>query len=465
MKILIVEDKVEISDRLVEFLQECDSTAVVEHSAEGLRSRIVKEKGFNLVVLDLLLGQEESIEPALNNIEAIRKRYPYVPILIFSEHAQKEWIDQVKNVGATDLLQKPPRITRDYFKSVFLPKLHDVAQRNIAFDLREVMERLQSLSEDPLIKRVIIPLFRHLGYNNSASIPHHGPGEFGMDVLPFYEIDKISRRRIYLAAQVKAGNINARSGSSGHVQSVMDQASAALKKEFLDDNGQWQRIDRLLIICSGKVTPNARAIIDDWLENNPRISLVDGTKLVNLLFDRELVYLLDETAHPLAVDVIACRIDIYTKKIPSWEQLLKTISHEVLDLEGYVADEIYKKILKRERMIPTVIGGGFAQPHAYDTRLERHKVLICVTAEEHEWAVLEPRGVSCAVLYLFTEKGKEAGLIRESVGAIIGQSMASKYRVSMNEMAWLTKTQAALQDSLSDKGFEVSMLPIRKLKI
>lgn len=250
MKILIIEDIVAISDRLVEFLQECDSTAVVERSAAGLRNRIRKEKEFNLVVLDLVLGPEESIEQALKNIESIRECYPFVPILIFTEHAQKEWIDQVKNVGVTDLLRKPPKITRDYFWNVFLPKIQDVAQRNIAFDLRDVWEKLQNLSEDSLINQIVIPLFRLMGYNNLAPTSHHGPGEFGRDILPFYEIDKISKRHIYLAAQVKAGDINAKGGSNRNVRLVMDQAAVALEKKFPDASDSIGNLFNLLHLFS-----------------------------------------------------------------------------------------------------------------------------------------------------------------------------------------------------------------------
>jgi CheY-like chemotaxis protein len=464
MKILVVEDNKPIADRITEFLQESDFDVVVENSSASLKRRIQQDHGIEMVVLDLLLGRQESVEGGLENIETIRVHRPFVPILVFTEHAQKEWISQVKNVGASDLLRKPPRITHDYFESVFLPKIGEILQRHDAFDFEGMQNRIRTLKENALIKRVIIPLFRHMGFNEVTPVQHHGPTEHGMDILPFYKVDELSSRSYY-AAQVKAGDIHARSGTKGHVRTVIDQAKSALEKRFLDADNLRRKVDKVFLICSGKISPDARAILNDWLEGNGRVSLIDGDRLVNLLFKHQLVHLLGSGRHQPAVDVIPCRLDTYAKKVASWEHLLRFVVCDALGVESSQAGEIYGAILERERQFPTVIGEGYALPHIYDIHLDRHKVVLCACREAHDWAVLEPRRVRYAVLCAFAGEGKETVTIRRLVTAVVGESMTDQSHSPMNEITWLHKIQTSLADALSQKDFEVHSLAIRKLNI
>jgi CheY-like chemotaxis protein/mannitol/fructose-specific phosphotransferase system IIA component (Ntr-type) len=464
MRILMAEDNRVIADRMAEFLKAHGYTVVVERSRSRLRARIEKDKAFDLIVLDLLLGRGDCIEHALDNIKAIRSRNAFVPILVFTEHAQKEWIDQVKNVGATDLVRKPPSVTEDYFTSVFLPKIQEIELGHIAFDFQAISDKLRALSEDALIKRVVVPLFRHMNYNLVSPVAHHGPGEYGMDILPFYDDDKMGMRNYY-AAQVKAGDIHAKAGKSGHVQSIIHQAEAAIRKKFLDIDNLPRNIDKVFLICSGNITPDARQSLDDWLgENNTRAIVIDGNKLVNLLLKHQLIYLLDSERHPPIVDILPCRLDTYGEKVASWEQLLKIVVSKALGVDSRAAKTIYKEILERERKFPTLVGDKFALPHTYDRRIERHRVVLCVSSQAYDWAVFDPSEVRYVVLCVFADESKMTGAIRRAVGTVLKESIPAKPYSSTGVMGWLHKTQAMLADFLSMEDFKVNSLPVMKMK-
>ena len=46
-------------------------------------------------------------------------------------------------------------------------------------------ERIEVLSEDDLIRFILLPLLARMGFDRLRRVDFHGPGEFGSDILPF----------------------------------------------------------------------------------------------------------------------------------------------------------------------------------------------------------------------------------------------------------------------------------------
>jgi hypothetical protein len=146
---------------------------------------------------------------------------------------------------------------------------------------------LHSLSEDELIRDVVVPLLEELGFRSVTSITHHGMGELGNDIKPFY-LDNAFGLREYYSVQTKAVKIHSKSGKKGHVNEVIDQMKTALTMPFIDpsDNSE-KRIDHFIIISSHDFTPDARRQIEQVSKGKRDIMIIDDQYLIQLIKNNE----------------------------------------------------------------------------------------------------------------------------------------------------------------------------------
>jgi hypothetical protein len=152
-----------------------------------------------------------------------------------------------------------------------------------------VHEKIKQFSEDDLIDRVILPLLNKMGFQKIERIPHHGQSEHGLDIRPFYEIDKFNRR-IYTGAQVKARDIHTNSRKEGNAASINNQIDSALNSEFLDiEDNEKKQIDKILLITSGKVNDDAREYLSKT-QPNRTLGIIDGAQLSNYIVTYGLMY-------------------------------------------------------------------------------------------------------------------------------------------------------------------------------
>ena len=117
MRVLIVEDEVELAKRLTESLARRDITCEWLDSADDAKSFALE--GFDVLVIDLGL-------PGMNGLELIRHLRGagcQTPILIFT--ARGGWQDKVEglNAGADDYLVKPVHVEE------LVARLHALARR------------------------------------------------------------------------------------------------------------------------------------------------------------------------------------------------------------------------------------------------------------------------------------------------------------------------------------------------
>ncbi len=117
IKILMIEDDLELAEILMEFLEKLEFKVEVEDDPFKALSRLKLEE-FNLVILDLTLPGMDGLEVC----EGIRK-YQDIPIIISS--ARSDVTDKIKalELGADDYLPKPydPRELEARIHSVLRP--------------------------------------------------------------------------------------------------------------------------------------------------------------------------------------------------------------------------------------------------------------------------------------------------------------------------------------------------------
>lgn len=151
-----------------------------------------------------------------------------------------------------------------------------------------VLDRIRSLNEDQVIDQVLVPLLTKLGFHSIERVPHHGPYELGLDIRPFYEVDKFNNR-IYLGAQVKTVNIHTNSRKEGHVDDVVRQISHALDSWFLDkEDNEKKQIDRVILVTSHRVNDSAKEVLNHKFPNRKLVT-IEGKALAEYVVKYGLV--------------------------------------------------------------------------------------------------------------------------------------------------------------------------------
>lgn len=128
----------------------------------------------------------------------------------------------------------------------------------------ELTEYLTEATEDDLIEKVLVPMFSQLRFSRVSAAGHHDKAlEFGRDLWMRYRLP--TGHYIYLGAQVKKGK---------------------LERPVLDpETNRKSLLDHVFIICSGKITKQAK----EWLENcldtegRRRILFMDREELLDTL--------------------------------------------------------------------------------------------------------------------------------------------------------------------------------------
>jgi len=102
-RILIVDDSPLVRDRLRQMLQQHADWKVCGEAASGRDAlEKVKQSAPDLIVLDFLM-------PGMNGLQAARelgRMVPRVPILMFSMHLSRQFIDEARHVGVRGAVAK-----------------------------------------------------------------------------------------------------------------------------------------------------------------------------------------------------------------------------------------------------------------------------------------------------------------------------------------------------------------------
>lgn len=162
---------------------------------------------------------------------------------------------------------------------------------------------LAKCSEDDLIAEVLLPMFRHLGYQRITSVGHRDKAlEYGKDVWMRYKLP--TEHVIYFGIQAKKGKLDsagATKGSNANIAEIYNQVLMMLGHEIFDaDTNSKVLVDHAFIIAGGEITKAARNWLGGVLDNSQRsqIMFMDRDHILNLY-----------TAHRLELPKVAQAVD------------------------------------------------------------------------------------------------------------------------------------------------------------
>jgi CheY-like chemotaxis protein len=106
MKILIVDDEPHVADVLARSLAREGHHTEVAHSGEEALRRI-GDADLDALFLDVSM-------PGINGLAVlteVRRRRPTLPVVVITGHATPDQLDQVRRLGAVEVIAKPAPLT------------------------------------------------------------------------------------------------------------------------------------------------------------------------------------------------------------------------------------------------------------------------------------------------------------------------------------------------------------------
>ncbi len=110
MKILIVDDEPHVAEILARSLEREGHQAAIATSGEEALEALDPE-GPDAVFLDVSM-------PGMNGLDVlaeVRRRRPSLPVVVITGHATPDEVDQVRRLGAVDVIEKPAPLTHYQF--------------------------------------------------------------------------------------------------------------------------------------------------------------------------------------------------------------------------------------------------------------------------------------------------------------------------------------------------------------
>ena len=143
-----------------------------------------------------------------------------------------------------------------------------------------ILEKLNGFTEDEMIEKVVLPLYRKRFHGKFHNIEFSGKDkreDGGIDIA-YYEITPDTKNKRYSGVQVKQGAINTGKGANG-IAALTIQAQQAFTKPIYDTAHKKEyRLASYVLLTTGEIQPKARALIVDQFEHKP-IDFIDGKQL------------------------------------------------------------------------------------------------------------------------------------------------------------------------------------------
>jgi CheY-like chemotaxis protein len=106
MEIMIVDDEPQVAEVLAASLKRQGHSTTVVHSGREALDRL-KSTAFDAMFLDVSM-------PGMNGLDVmaeVRRLRPSLAVVVITGHATPEEIEDVKKLGAVDVIQKPSALT------------------------------------------------------------------------------------------------------------------------------------------------------------------------------------------------------------------------------------------------------------------------------------------------------------------------------------------------------------------
>lgn len=160
---------------------------------------------------------------------------------------------------------------------------------------------LDKCSEDELIEKVLLPLFRQLGFHRVTAVGHKDKAlEYGKDVWMKFTLPTL--HVLYFGIQVKKGKLDSAGmskGGSSNVGEILNQVTMMLGHEIFDPElNRRVLVDHAFIVAGGEITKQAKNWLGERLDATKRsqVMFMDRDDILNLFIVTNLP--LPEGAHP-----------------------------------------------------------------------------------------------------------------------------------------------------------------------
>ncbi|RSB55212.1 hypothetical protein [Acinetobacter soli] len=269
-----------------EFFEDCDLSYVHDGStrwwwtAERLKELLeepcakdsLPEKFINL--LRVLMYKSDATEDDPERINALIELNKPLGREGFEAFYGKDDILYVKNIRTNNLIKQCENPHR--------PFTEDELKK------RELLTKfLEQCSEDELIEKILLPLFRILGFQRITVAGHKDKAlEYGKDIWMKFMLP--TQHIIYFGIQVKKGKLD----SSGmtktgnhNIAEIYNQTTMMLGHEIFDpETNKRVLVDHAYIIAGGEITKAARNWLGNKLDANKRSQIIfmDKEDILNL---------------------------------------------------------------------------------------------------------------------------------------------------------------------------------------
>jgi hypothetical protein len=153
----------------------------------------------------------------------------------------------------------------------------------IRFTRSNALRVLMKLSEDDLVRNILVPMFERMGFSKIHVT--HGPCEYGVDIL-LEDRDMLGYLQ-WTGVQAKTVKIHANvsKNNAGNVHSIISQLKNAfqIQHEVGEENVS---ISRCFLITSHSVTPQAQKVLRGCFEQSiyrANITIIDGEEILRLI--------------------------------------------------------------------------------------------------------------------------------------------------------------------------------------
>ena len=177
MDILIIDDDRSIREATLTAVESLDHYGeAVENSELGLRR--LREDKFDVVILDLMLGEENGLDV----LTAIKKQNPAQPVVMFTAQATIATAVEATRRGAVDFIEKPFHLERLRHVLALSQKTRHLETRIAELETEVKSQNIEPRfqSQDTSVQAVLELLFR--AAESSASILILGPSGTGKSV-------------------------------------------------------------------------------------------------------------------------------------------------------------------------------------------------------------------------------------------------------------------------------------------
>lgn len=271
---------------ITQFFDECDLPYVHDGStrwwwtAERLKELLeepcakdsLPEKFINL--LRILMYKSDATEDDPERINALIELNKPLSREGFEAFYGSDNILYVRNIRTNNLIKPSENPHRPFTED-------ELKKRELLVNF------LERCSEDELIEKVLLPLFRILGFQRITVAGHKDKAlEYGKDIWMKFTLP--TQHIIYFGIQVKKGKLDSSGmtkAGNHNIAEIYNQTTMMLGHEIFDpETNKRVLVDHAYIIAGGEITKAARNWLGNKLDANKRSQIIfmDREDILNL---------------------------------------------------------------------------------------------------------------------------------------------------------------------------------------